>query len=127
MTYNGLTRRHFETAAQAGELAGEHTRRGAAGRREQGTWVQFDLQFDDGGARATVRAARFRAFGCPHVIAVCDWLAERAPGLSVPSDLASSRLPEPVTALRTRFEVPIEKMGRLLIIEDAWNAAFAPP
>jgi hypothetical protein len=32
-------------------------------------------------------------------------------------------LPENVQALRERFAVPIEKLGRLLIVEDAWKAA----
>jgi hypothetical protein len=35
-------------------------------------------------------------------------------------------LPESVQALRDRFAVPVEKMGRLLIIEDAWLAAVLP-
>jgi hypothetical protein len=34
-------------------------------------------------------------------------------------------LPESVQDLRQRFAVPVEKMGRLLIIEDAWLAAGA--
>jgi hypothetical protein len=28
--------------------------------------------------------------------------------------------------LRDRFDVPVDKMGRLLIIEDAWLAAAVP-
>ena len=32
-------------------------------------------------------------------------------------------LPEGVQDLSERFEVPVEKRGRLLIIEDAWVAA----
>ena len=36
-------------------------------------------------------------------------------------------LPESVHALRERFDVPIEKLGRLLIVEDAWIAALSPP
>jgi hypothetical protein len=35
-------------------------------------------------------------------------------------------LPESVQALRDRFAVPVEKMGRLLVIEDAWLAAVLP-
>jgi hypothetical protein len=31
-----------------------------------------------------------------------------------------------VHVLRDRFAVPVEKMGRLLIIEDAWLAAVIP-
>jgi hypothetical protein len=33
-------------------------------------------------------------------------------------------LPESVQAVRARFEAPVEKLGRLLIVEDAWTAAM---
>ena len=114
MNYNELTRRYFEMPANVGELSGPGVFRGAAGKREEGTWVQFDLQCDSG----TLRAARFLAFACPHTIAVSAWLAERSVGRAV-----TRALPESVQELRDRFEVPVGKMGRLLIIEDAWLAA----
>lgn len=79
--------------------------------------MQFDLQMHSG----TLLAARFLAFGCPHTIAVSAWLAEQAHGRRL-----HPRLPESVRQLRERFEVPVEKMGRLLIIEDAWLAAVVP-
>ena len=44
MNYNDLTRNYFESAANAGELEGPGVFRGAAGNRDQGTWVQFDLR-----------------------------------------------------------------------------------
>jgi NifU-like protein involved in Fe-S cluster formation len=79
--------------------------------------VQFDMQLA-GEARVIV-AMRFLAFGCPHVIAVAAWLAEHAVGRRV-----EPALPESVQALRARFEAPVEKLGRLLIVEDAWVAAM---
>jgi NifU-like protein involved in Fe-S cluster formation len=114
MIYNELTRSYFESATNAGELAGPGVFRGAAGNRAQGTWVQFDLQLK---AKA-ISAAKFLAFACPHTIAVAAWLAEQAVGRPL-----QPALPESVAAVRERFAVPIEKMGRLLIIEDAWLAA----
>jgi NifU-like protein involved in Fe-S cluster formation len=117
VNYNELTRRYFTTAASAGELTGPGVFRGAAGDREQGTWVQFDLQIDGG----AVAAARFLAYACPHTVAVAAWLAEQAVGKSV-----GPALPESVQALQERFAVPVEKTGRLLIIEDAWLAAAVP-
>jgi NifU-like protein involved in Fe-S cluster formation len=119
MTYSELTRRHFEQARCAGVATGADWFRGEAGSRERGTWVQFDVQVRPGDAAGSVQAVRFLAFGCPHVIAVCQWLAERAVGLTV-----EPGLPESVQALRTRFEVPLEKLGRLLIVEDAWEGAM---
>ena len=116
MIYSDLTRRYFESAATAGELQGPDILRGAAGDKDQGAWVQFDLKVTNG----IVEASRFLAFACPHTIAVAAWLTETAIGKPLrPS------LPESTQALRARFEVPVEKMGRLLVIEDAWSRAAA--
>jgi NifU-like protein involved in Fe-S cluster formation len=117
MIYNQLTRDYFETAANAGELRGSSVFRGAAGNMSQGTWVQFDLRIEAGAVSAT----KFLAFACPHVIAVSAWLAEQAVGRGV-----QPSLPESVQALRDRFAIPVEKTGRLLIVEDAWLAAVLP-
>ncbi len=122
MHYNDLTRHHFETAGHAGVLTGRDVRRGAAGSRARGAWVQFDMQVDPGGGAMRLRALRFLAYACPHVIAVADWLAQEAVGLP-----AVPRLPESVASLRQRFDVPVEKLGRLLIVEDAWIAALSSP
>jgi NifU-like protein involved in Fe-S cluster formation len=122
--YSELTRRYFEEAPAAGTLDGPGTFRGSAGRHADGTWVQFDLQLaeraaDPAEAPRLIAAARFAAFGCPHVIAAAAWLAERAPGSRV-----TASLPENVQALRARFEAPVDKLGRLLVVEDAWLAAM---
>jgi NifU-like protein involved in Fe-S cluster formation len=115
VNYSELTLRYFETAAGAGVLGGPGTFRGAAGSRTQGTWVQFDVQVASG----AIQAARFLAFGCPHTIAVAAWVVEQAGGRP-----AQRALPESVEDLSRRFAVPVEKRGRLLIIEDAWIAAL---
>jgi NifU-like protein involved in Fe-S cluster formation len=117
VNYNELTRRYFTNTAGAGELHGPGVFRGAAGNLGQGTWVQFDLQIRAG----SVAAARFLAFADPHTIAVSAWLTEQAVGKLVRPNLSES-----VQALQERFAVPIEKTGRLLIIEDAWLAAAVP-
>ncbi len=114
MRYNEATVRYFEAAPGAGVLSGPAVLRGAAGSRAHGTWVQFDLRLDS----KLVREARFLAFGCPHTIAVSAWVAENAAGKEL-----RAALPETVQQLSERFEVPVEKRGRLLIIEDAWIAA----
>ena len=116
MNYSELTLHYFETAPQAGVLAGPDVYRGAAGSRTQGTWVQFDLQVGGG----IIQAARFLAFGCPHTIAVSAWVAEHAGG-----SVIRAALPEGAPQLSERFAVPPHKRGRLLIIEDAWGAAVA--
>jgi NifU-like protein involved in Fe-S cluster formation len=115
--YNDLTRRYFDEAAACGALSGPDTFRGAAGSRAQGAWVQFDVR--TAGEGRVIAAASFLAFGCPHVIAVAAWLAEQAVGRCV-----EPALPQTVQTLRTRFDAPIEKLGRLLIVEDAWISAM---
>lgn len=120
--YNELTRHHFDTAANAGVLTGPATRRGAAGSRTQGTWVQFDVQIDSNHGIETLGAVRFLAYACPHVIAVSDWIAQQSVGVE-----AKAVLLESVASLQQRFGVPIEKLGRLLIVEDAWIAAISAP
>ena len=114
MKYSELTRRYFESATRAGTLPDAF--RGAAGHRDQGTWVQFDVQIDV----AAIADARFLAFGCPHTLAVAAWLAETSIGTPLRRDM-----PESAAALRERFAVPVEKLGRLLIVEDAWRAALS--
>ncbi len=114
MNYSELTQRYFEAATdRAGTLAGPRVLRGEAGSIAQGTWVSFEAR---AGAGGRLEEARFLAFGCPHVIAICAWLAEQAIG-ALPQSTG-----EPVQALRERFCVPYEKLGRLLVVEDAWVA-----
>jgi NifU-like protein involved in Fe-S cluster formation len=121
MNYNDQTRGYFEAAPGAGELApGPDVSRGAAGSRASGTWVQFDLAWRPGSGAARIESARFLAFGCPHTIAVAAWVAERAAGRG-----RDPALPEPLAALAQRFAVPASKLGRLLVVEDAWAAAIA--
>lgn len=117
MKYNELTRRYFEQPAACGVLSGPATFRGVAGSRAHGTWVQFDVQ--TAGEARVIEAASFLAFGCPHVIAVAAWLAEQAVGRRV-----EPAAPESVHTLRARFDAPVEKLGRLLIVEDAWISAM---
>ncbi len=122
MHYNDLTRHHFEGAHHAGVLTGLPVRRGAAGSRAQGAWVQFEVRAGPTRAAGIVEAVRFLAYGCPHVIAIADWVAQQAVGRE-----ATRGLPGGIPELRRRFDVPIEKLGRLLIIEDAWIAAVSSP
>ncbi len=121
MTYSALTRRYFETAPTAGILSGRWVGRGAAGWRGSGTRVEFDGESEPPfGAERRVVAARFLAYACPHTIAVAAWVAERSVG-----EACGAGLPESVHAISRRFEIPAEKLGRLLIVEDAWAAASA--
>jgi NifU-like protein involved in Fe-S cluster formation len=118
MRYSELTRRYFERAPGAGVL-GPGAARGSAGSRDAGTWVQFDVLTGPAGEARCVEAVRFQAFGCPHTIAVAAYVTQIAVGT-----VAHLALPETVRELQARFEVPVEKLGRLLIVEDAWREAM---
>jgi cysteine desulfurase len=83
---------------------------GSAGSVAAGTWVRFALRL--GGARVT--EARFKAYGCPHTLAAVGWLAEQARGKTL-AELAALGLEEVVR----RHDIPAEKLGRLLIVQDA--------
>lgn len=91
-------------------------RHGRAGRRPEGTEVLFELEIEGG----IVKKARFSAYGCPHTLAVTSWLCEVVEG-------ARSEAGPPGTPAdwAAKFDVPAEKLGRLLIVEDALRSALA--
>ncbi len=83
---------------------------GEAGGPGQEAWVRFRLSVRDG----SVKSALFRAYGCPHTLAVAAWVAERLRGRGR-ADLA----PGTPTEWAQTLAVPVEKLGRLLVVEDA--------
>jgi cysteine desulfurase len=88
---------------------------GEAGGPGQDTWVRFHLSLHAG----TVKAARFKAYGCPHTLAVVEWLAGQLPGRS-----RAQGAPGDPTHWAVALAVPVEKLGRLLVVEDALQACF---
>jgi cysteine desulfurase len=116
---NPLARRYFLARPRILEFpegsAPDDVRRGRAGRRTDGTEVCFELRI----ARGTVKSARFSAYGCPHTVAVCAWLCEVLEG----APLAAGAPGDPAS-WADKFAVPAEKLGRLLIVEDALRAAL---
>ena len=100
-------------SSAAGREIGLTTVHGAAGRAQRGTQVRFALQCSAG----RIIAVRYQAYGCPHTLAVCEWLAE---------ELEAGRLRSigaPADWCRT-LDIPIVKLGRLLVVEDALRAAL---
>jgi hypothetical protein len=89
--------------------------RGEARDADTQTWVRFHLRVENGG----VRDARFEALGCPHTLAVVAWLTGQLPGRK----LAGLELGAPA-AWAEALEVPVEKLGRLLVVEDALQACL---
>jgi NifU-like protein involved in Fe-S cluster formation len=117
MEYSGAVQRHFAAPRRARELHGAMPGlvAGEAEDRTLHVWVRFQLQVVEG----IVVAAGFQAFGCPHTIAAASVVADWLEGRSV----AEARQLD-VRALCTPLEVPVEKVGKLLRIEDAVAACW---
>jgi hypothetical protein len=115
---NALARRYFRAGPcpplDTGVLLAGH-RRGQAGRSADGTAVSFELEIAGG----IVKSARSTCYGCPHTLAVAAWVRESLEG--APADAARLGTPFDWAA---KFAVPHEKLGRLLVVEDALRAAL---
>jgi NifU-like protein involved in Fe-S cluster formation len=112
MEYSSAVVRRFGALTRARELP-DGTPGLVSGEAEDRTlhvWVRFQLQLRDG----VVRAARYQAYGCPHALAAADLVAEALEGQTA----AAARALD-VRALCEPLEVPVEKLGKLLRIEDA--------
>jgi cysteine desulfurase len=88
---------------------------GEAGAPGQDAWIRFHLLVTD----HIVRDARFEAYGCPHTLAAAAWLVSQLPGRNR-EDLVPGEPPDWARAL----SVPVEKLGRLLVVEDALQACL---
>jgi hypothetical protein len=77
--------------------------------------VRFELHIDAG----TVKSARFSAYGCPHTLAVAAWLCEMLEGQKL-----ERFSPGSPAEWAEKFAVPTEKLGRLLVVEDAMRTAL---
>lgn len=112
MEYSSAVVRRFGALTRARELP-DGTPGLVSGEAEDRTlhvWVRFQLQLIDG----VVRAARYQAYGCPHALAAADLVAEQLEGRST----AAARALD-VRAVCEPLGVPVEKLGKLLRIEDA--------
>jgi NifU-like protein involved in Fe-S cluster formation len=104
--YSERVRAHFAAPAHAGGLTeGESVRIDGAEVR-----LELAAAVSDG----TVRAMRFRAWGCPHTIAAAEAACAALEGRPVAELLEFS-----VNDLMQDLSVPVEKTGRILVLEDA--------
>lgn len=118
MDYSSEVLRRFGSPLRAGELAGRspNVARGEAEDRSLNVWVRFHVRAQDG----LIRAVRFQVFGCPHAVAAADWLAERLEG----RELGALGCLD-MHAVARELDIPTEKFGKLLRIEDALSACRA--
>jgi cysteine desulfurase len=122
-TLSPLARRYFDALPCSGamtpgsdsEPGGGSVIQGEAGSVAEGVWVRFHLRVTNG----IVKAALFRAYGCPHTLAVTAWLTEQLPGRA-----RTDLIPGTPAAWLQTLDVPVEKLGRLLTVEDALRATL---
>jgi cysteine desulfurase len=102
--------------APAASATGAAIVSGEAGGRGQETWVRFHLLT----AGDTVKEARFQAFACPHTTEVAAWLCGELRGRT-----RKQLIPGTPGAWAQAHGVPAEKLGRLLVVEDALRDCLA--
>ncbi|HEY7672515.1 MAG TPA: iron-sulfur cluster assembly scaffold protein [Gammaproteobacteria bacterium] len=115
MDYSSEVAQRFRSSQRAGALAGETGSIvcGEAEDRSLNVWVRFCVRAHGG----RLQKVQYEVFGCPHTIAAAaaaaEWLEGRDAG-------ALNAWDAHVTA--RALEVPTEKLGKLLRIEDALRA-----
>ncbi|MDX1481798.1 MAG: iron-sulfur cluster assembly scaffold protein [Woeseiaceae bacterium] len=112
--YNDLVRRCFADPAHGGELPAGPGRvvRSRAEEGGAGARIELEARMDDD----RIRRLCFRVFGCPHLIAAAELACERFEGTRLPE-----LTPFPKSELMQRLGIPVEKTGRLLCLEDAFE------
>lgn len=117
--YSERVRALFFEAAHGGDLP-------AGGGSAAGSPITVHAEEGGAGARIvltgitdgdTLKTLRYRVFGCPHLVAAAEQSCERFEGGPVEAIRAFS-----VPELRAELGIPIEKTGRLLLLQDALNA-----
>jgi len=89
---------------------------GEAGAAGEDTWVRFHLLV----AGDSVKDARFQAFACPHTMSTATWLCGQLIGRK-----RDALIPGTPAEWAERCAVPIEKLGRLCVLEDALRACLS--
>jgi NifU-like protein involved in Fe-S cluster formation len=90
--------------------------RGEALALDRGAWVQFEARLSGG----RVVASAFRAWGCPHTLAAAARACAAIEGFAI---AAANALP--ARQLAAELEAPLDKLGRMLVVEDAMHALIA--
>ena len=90
--------------------------RGQSEALERGAWVGFEARVDGG----RIADCAFRAWGCPHTLAAAAWACAAVRGLEIDGAAAIAARP-----MARELGVPVEKLGRLLVVEDALTALLA--
>ncbi len=104
--YSDRVRELFARPEHAGTLDGG----ASVSIDDQGLRICLSAQVSDG----QVEAMAFRAYGCPHLIAAAEAACAELEGRD-----AVELLEFPASDLMQSLSVPVEKTGRILVLEDA--------
>ena len=112
MDYSLEVQERFRSSEGTSEFA-EGAPEVVAGEAEDRTlnvWFRFQIETTG----SAIRAVKFWVFGCPHSVAAAAWIADELPGSEVEglNDLD-------MNGLLRRLEAPVDKLGKLLVLEDA--------
>jgi NifU-like protein involved in Fe-S cluster formation len=117
LEYSPEVERYFREPVNLGsaESLAPHQIQGEAGSVERGTWIIIQARVEAG----QLEAVRFLAYGCPHTIAACCRTTEKLAGAPVGEllNFAPDWLTDELT-------IPVEKAGKLLILQDALRECF---
>lgn len=110
--YSDTVRRLFAAPEHAGDLENAPT----GYFEDQGLRIRLSAAMESG----TIRALRFRAYGCPHVIAACEVICREFEGKPLAALEAFDS-----AQIMTDLAVPAEKTGRILVVEDTVRSLVA--
>ena len=109
-TYNLRVRELFAHLTHAGSLTLAHDPlRFTVGAHEQGACAEFFVAHREN----CIERVRYQAYGCPHFLAACEWLAGWLEGRAW-SDLSVWDWRE----IERVLDVPANKRARLLLLDD---------
>lgn len=116
--YSEEVRRLFRTAAHAGSVPGAAATGLVAEIAEGGAGavIRIEAEIENG----RWRLLRYRIFGCPHLIAAAESVCARLEGRPL-----GTVAPFPVAEIMQMLEIPVEKTGRVLLLEDAFAGLAA--
>lgn len=104
--YSATVRELFADPGHAGDLEGATLCR----VDDQGVRIRLAARHENG----LLRTLRFRAWGCPHLLAACEAFCADYEGRPA-SDLGDFQASE----IMGNLSIPLEKTGRILVLEDA--------
>ena len=110
--YNETVRTLFSELRHAGDLAPgcDTAVTASAGSNATGAKLVLAAAVVDG----EIRELKFRSYGCPHLIAACEYFCRQYSGSAAASLSEFSQ-----QQFMHDLGVPVEKTGRILLLEDA--------